>query len=75
MSHTNMIEQRLQALEELHKRSIGDDDVFVCRTCYAEKDDKGCPCGRLDWALVQIVIIDLALWLDDLQQEAHEAHT
>lgn len=71
----NLIEA-LQSLDERRKRAVGTDEAIkVCRVCYHEKDDKGCPCGRVAWTLLSVVIVELQLAVEAQQREEHLQRT
>lgn len=71
MHHTRQgLDERHRALEELRRRSIGSEQPSACRVCFTlHNEDVGCVCGRNEWTVLGIVVIELALLLEALHRE------
>ncbi len=68
------LEERKVVLEELLRRSVGEDAPLVCRVCYVEKDgddNPKCLCDRKEWTLLAVVVLELELRIAE-QREAIE---
>lgn len=72
MTHFTLqnLDERHRSLEELRRAAFGLlEQPMVCRVCYAQYDNKGCYCGRNEWALVGLVVIEISLLIERLNRE------
>lgn len=76
---THVIEERLRAMEETHRRNASTPgaSLDVCKSCYApyaaaDAASGGCPCGRGEWVPLPAAIIEARLILEDAHREERE---
>lgn len=78
MMHTRQnLEERQRALSDIRKNALGDADVpRVCRVCFMvlhDDDERSCICGRCDWTIIDVALIELDLMIDSLKPNAERA--
>lgn len=81
MSHNDLhliyIIERLQSMESKLQRTVvssreKDLAPSVCKSCYADYDLVGCPCGRSEWVPLPAAIMQARLILSRAQDSQHE---
>lgn len=64
------LDSLLIELQEQLKLQSGTAIPTYCRHCFNPFDKKGCPCGRCDWVLLEVLIAETQLAIAERNTKA-----